>query len=506
MSSPPSRYADWKAPDEDGQILIWPDPGTLARETSENRHRLANCRAMVQRVPLNDLRRRQREWIGHGVDDMPLIATGHQTELYHCGVWAKDVLINAVARKVGGRAWHFAVDTDSPKHLHLRWPGGSMPITDDPRLTSAAWTGLLDGPTPGHLAELEGAFNEARLGWDFEPMVEGFLANMKRQAMEQTKLASGLTSAMHQLDGELGLGHDVLLMAPVWGSEPYLVFAHHLLARAGEFAGQYNAALAGYRREQGISSPGRPMPDLAVGTEEVETPFWLDDLENESRGRLVLKKVHGGCGLMDSRAGGEALFVFEEGKHGEQAATELLACLRRHRLRIAPRALTLTMFFRLLLADQFVHGIGGGRYDQVTDRLIAEHFGIEPPRFAVTTATLYFPAARGQRRVSLRPLLQEGRRLRHGSFWREKRDLAERIATLPRRSRERSELFYQMHARLAQQAASPRMREWSARLDEATRAQVRQRTLFDRELFYAIQPEERLRGLIERYDAVVNGS
>ena len=46
-------------------------------------------------------------------------------------------------------------------------------------------------------------------------------------------------------------------------------------------------------------------------------------------------------------------------------------------------------YFRLLLVDQFTHGIGGGRYDQVTDRVMAGFFEIEPPRFSVATATLF---------------------------------------------------------------------------------------------------------------------
>src|SRR5438270_707716 len=127
------------------------------------------------------------------------------------------------------------------------------------------------------------------------------------------------------------------------------------------------------------------------------------------------------------------------------ASRRLLAWCRRNDVRLAPRALTLTMFFRLLLADQFVHGIGGGRYDQVTDDVIHRHFGLEPPRFAVTTATLYFPAAVGQRRVNLRPLLQEGRRIRHGLLSKEKMSTVQRIDALPRRSRERQNLFLAMH-------------------------------------------------------------
>jgi hypothetical protein len=500
MSSPPSRYADWKAPDEDGQLLIWPDPAALLRETRENLARLAASEIRIQNVPLNELRRRQRHWIGHTADDQPLVANGHQAELYHPGVWVKDVLINAVAGKVGGQPWHFAVDTDSPKHLHLRWPGGSMPITNDPRLSSAAWTGLLDGPTPAHVDELEGAFGEARLGWDFEPAVEGFLEHLRRLAIEQPPLVASLTNAIHKVDWDLGMRHHALLMSPVWSCEPYMVFAHHLLARAGEFAADYNRALAAYRREQGIHSPGRPMPDLQIGPDEAESPFWLDDLADDSRRRLMLRRAGGKWTLAGPS---DEVFAFDPAEEGYAAANRLIAFLRRRQLRLAPRALTLTAFFRLLLADQFVHGIGGGRYDQVTDRLIATHFGIEPPRFSVTTATLYFPAARGQKRISLRPLLQEGRRLRHGSFWREKREMADRIATLPRKSRERRELYFAMHAKLNQQVASPPMQAWADRLQQATREQMRQKTLFDRELFFAIQPEDRLRAMVARYDAAL---
>jgi hypothetical protein len=506
MSDFPARYADWKAPDEDGQLLIWPEPAALLRETRDNHRRLsAATDTLIQNVPLVDLRRRQRQWIGHADDERFLIATGHQTELYHPGVWAKDALANAVARHLDADARHFAVDTDSPKHLRLRWPGGSMPLTDDSRLNTAEWAGLLDGPTPAHVDELTAAFKEARLGWDFEPSVETFLASLKRDALEQPTLVNTVTKCVHELDWSLGLRHHAMTMSPVWSSEPYLVFAHHLCAGAERFAKQYNDALAAYRQGQHITAPGRPMPDLRASADEVEAPFWLDDLSSGSRARLALRRVDGHWAMdADGRAPqAERLkghrFAFDSRADGFDAASQLLAFLRAHNLRLAPRALTLTMFFRLLLADQFVHGIGGGRYDQVTDRLIASHFDLDPPRFSVTTATMYFPGARGQKRVSLRPLLQEGRRLRHGSFSREKRELATRIATLPRRSPQRRDLFFQMHAQLARQAESPAMRAWNQRLEEAARDQMRQSALFDRELFYAIQPEERLRELIARY-------
>jgi hypothetical protein len=57
--------------------------------------------------------------------------------------------------------------------------------------------------------------------------------------------------------------------------------------------------------------------------------------------------------------------------------------------RIRPRALTLTIWARLMLADLFIHGIGGAKYDRVTDDILANYYGLEPPHRACVSATLH---------------------------------------------------------------------------------------------------------------------
>ena len=76
------------------------------------------------------------------------------------------------------------------------------------------------------------------------PAVGEFLASLRRLSIEQPHLPEALTNAMHELDWSLGLRHHALLAGPVWMSEPFLLFVHHLISRAGAFAAQYNAALA----------------------------------------------------------------------------------------------------------------------------------------------------------------------------------------------------------------------------------------------------------------------
>ena len=68
-----------------------------------------------------------------------------------------------------------------------------------------------------------------------------------------------------------------------------------------------------------------------------------------------------------------------------------IAQLTASRLRVRPKAITLTMFARLCMADLFIHGIGGGRYDRVTGAVIQETFGCPPPPYVVATATLLLP-------------------------------------------------------------------------------------------------------------------
>src|SRR5579859_1972399 len=99
MPQTAARYDRWKAPAEDGQILLWPDPQTLLSDTRATHERLGRATSVrIQNVPLNEVRRAMRKWVGHD-DSKPLIATGHQAELHHPGVWVKNALICAAAQK-----------------------------------------------------------------------------------------------------------------------------------------------------------------------------------------------------------------------------------------------------------------------------------------------------------------------------------------------------------------------------------------------------------------------
>jgi hypothetical protein len=65
--------------------------------------------------------------------------------------------------------------------------------------------------------------------------------------------------------------------------------------------------------------------------------------------------------------------------------------LERRGFKIRARALTNTLFARLFLADLFIHGIGGGNYDELTDEIARRFYGYELPGYLVLSATLLLP-------------------------------------------------------------------------------------------------------------------
>lgn len=485
------RYADWKAPPADGSWLVWPGSDEVLRRTRDNASRLASAsQTIVQNLPLNELRSASRHAIGHP-DGLPLVATGHQTELYHPGVWIKDVVIDAIASRLQGKALHLAVDTDHVKHLVLRYPGATLPISDDPRSTSADWSALVASPSSRQLELLEQSVRETTASLNFRTLLPEFLQQLR--ITNEPNLSRALTTALLRIDQSLGLSRSSVIASDLWASDAFAVFVHHVAAHADRFADDYDATLDAYRAETGVTNPNRPMPNLLRTSESVELPLWLDDLATGRRTRPTVFRIDGVWVLqpVDRDA-----FPFDPRLDGWEAARRLKEYLRQSRLRLAPRALTLTMFVRLCLVDLFVHGIGGGRYDQVTDRIIERHFGIEPPAFAVTTATLLFPTAVGRKRTCLRCLAQEGHRLRHALPGDRKRALVQAIAAAPRRSMQRGRLFSQMHRELAEhREQATLLADWQRRYDEARRQAAREQDEFSRELFYVVQPRERLETL-----------
>jgi hypothetical protein len=169
-----------------------------------------------------------------------------------------------------------------------------------------------------------------------------------------------------------------------------------LLAHARQFHEAYNAALVAYRRMHKVRGRGRPMPELAVRTDSsgdgpwYEVPWWIWSRDDRRRRRVFASMSPGGTlTLSDLETVRVELPISPDTSPSKWV--DALSRMEEHALRLRPRAIVTTMLSRLLIADVFVHGTGGAAYDELTDSIVRQLTGCDPPRHAVVSGTLRLP-------------------------------------------------------------------------------------------------------------------
>ena len=138
----------------------------------------------------------------------------------------------------------------------------------------------------------------------------------------------------------------------------------------------------------------------------------------------------------------------------------------------------------------------------MTDQLLEKYWGVAAPKFAVTTATMVFPDAGQRSGACVRCLKSELHHAAHNFL--PKQTYLAAITAAARGSNERKNQYLAMHRTL--QAGRPQaevVNDLRAQLENTLERQKREKVLFDRELFYAIQPRDRLEAMIARYRAAM---
>ncbi len=327
-----------------------------------------------------------------GLDEAPaeahqtIVMTGHQPVLYHPGVWAKVFLARRFAADNDAVAIDLVVDSDGFDSVHCDLPC-MRPAAERCRAYLAV--GEPEGcfayaPVPD--AESLSAFRAAgrdalatlsapALGRHFAC----FCDRLDLAARTADNLAELVTTARRLYEGAEGRGLLELPVTEQSGGEAFLRFFAHVAARAGHFAAVHNEELARFRAARGIRSSAQPFAELPTGSDGVEVPFWWIR-DGRRRPLFVISE-----GEIELRAQGVGTVA------RGNSPSELMASVAAAEGTLAPKAVALTMFERLFVADLFVHGVGGGRYDEVTDGVIRGFFEVEPPRFVVASMSMYLP-------------------------------------------------------------------------------------------------------------------
>ena len=160
-------------------------------------------------------------------------------------------------------------------------------------------------------------------------------------------------------------------------------FSLHLIDHLACLHEIYNAELDRYRKSHRIRNHAQPLPNLTQIDGWLEAPFWCYTNNSERRSLWVQFRPEA---IVLSDLNGWESTIQRSGQDGS-AVEQWLAILHRG-ICLRPKALITTMYVRLMISDLFVHGIGGGKYDQITDRIIQRMFGIAPPPMLVASATM----------------------------------------------------------------------------------------------------------------------
>jgi len=327
-----------------------------------------------------------------------LFLAGHQPELFHPGVWYKNFALAQLAREQQATAVNLVIDSDTIKHTSLRVPGGSL---EAPLVESIAFDSSAD-EIPNEEREVEDralfdSFGQRAGGWLRgvvpRPMLTHYWPLVQARTTVTRNLGECLAQARHMLEGEWGLNTLEIPQSQVCSLTSFHWFTAHLLAQLPRFRTAYNAAVDEYRRVNRVRSANHPVPNLAVDGEWTEAPFWLWTSSSPRRRRLFVRRHAGGMTLTDRRRVEVELPLTDEREVG--SAVEALTGLGARGIKLRSRALVTTLFARLVLSDLFIHGIGGAKYDQLTDELIRGFFGLAPPGYLVVSATLHLAAAVG---------------------------------------------------------------------------------------------------------------
>jgi hypothetical protein len=399
---------EWRAPRTNGAAVIepvWPDLPARLQDNQQLFETTANgltnlswndwrtwCRSDAIATAI-DYTRHTLHLPTSPVTSGPLIVGGHQPEFFHPGVWAKNFAVGRLAQHVHGTALHLIVDSDVSSSVTVLVPAGtrSSPVLEPVPFDRSR------PQQPWELATLQdrdlwSSFGQraqhALQRWSLDPVLQQLWPEVIERTHGQTSLVPLMTLPRGLIEQQWGLCNLELPLSRLAVTPAALRFLAEIVSRLPEFVAHHNAVLREYRVLNRVRSRAHPVPDLGIEGEWFEAPFWVWRAGEHRRDRLWSRCVAGRITLRD-RHGPFVEMPLVDGR-GLAAITPLVELAARG-IHLRTRALTTTLLARLGLADLFIHGLGGAKYDEMTDALMTRFFGIAPPAFVTVTATAHLP-------------------------------------------------------------------------------------------------------------------
>lgn len=322
-----------------------------------------------------------------------IIATGHQAMWHHCGIWAKNLTTCQFAKDVDGRSLHLVLDHDfydTAMVLPIRNTDGSWyfkKIEIEPKQESVPLE-FRRVSQDSYIKTFINAVINAPAG-QFCSDIWSKCATVKKNKISRfNNIADLITYLQCMLNVALGLDMLYLPVSKLSQSSAFINFVISIILDAASFATNYNDAITKHIDER-KTDPGETVRRLAIDKTRnfTELPFWLLSANGKRTSLYVTPNKTNRITISDASTelGNLDLSCLNS------KTDQLKNLLEQLGYSLRPKAVSLTLFVRLFLADWFVHGVGGVLYEPVTDYLIENYYKIKPLRFGVATCTMTSP-------------------------------------------------------------------------------------------------------------------
>ena len=408
----PLTYKKLRAPEKHGEQFISPEISVASEQIDTNISTIRDNDLEIDGSAYSDLVSQARlEFFAKATQytatyrdtvqltdldpDKPTVLSGHQPTLFHPGVWFKNFYLSYLGKNLDANVVNLVIDNDVAPARSIQVPE----CVDARHHLNAIAFDTDDAAVPFETAQIQSASHfqsfADRVGQSMgtlvdDPLIHELWPFARKQAEQHGNPYLAIAQARHIFEGSLGLKTWEVPLSDICDTAVFGRFARHLIKHAHELLAHYNTGLSEYRQINKIRSKSHPVPNLEHSMERCELPFWIWTEENPTRRRLFVSDPTTESGLESKTVilSDNAEWQTTISLKGDED-TLFIAELRKVGVYIRPRALATTMFLRLFLGDFFVHGIGGGKYDQLTDYIIEHFFQIPAPHFAIATMTAF---------------------------------------------------------------------------------------------------------------------
>ena len=311
-----------------------------------------------------------------------VLMAGHQPALFHAGVWYKNFVLSSLGTQLNCLPINLIVDNDICHGAFVNVPGANERLERihyDSRSSIVPYEAraIADREMFASFAKTAA---DAVGKWVRDPIVEPLWQRVLENGSNNLGLA--IAAGRHRYEQDLAMHSLELPVSAVAQTASFAALFREIVTRFEPFHQIYNATIRAYRQLHKIKNTSHPVPELKVTDGWFETPFWIWTLDSPARRNLFVRADRDSEGAFEISDREQTTRLIP----GSADAADLVAILTDG-ICVRPKALVTTLYSRLIASDMFIHGIGGSKYDQLTDEIARQFLGIEMPGYLTISGT-----------------------------------------------------------------------------------------------------------------------